>query len=53
MATKIVMIHGRGQASDERTASSPELLAAYVLEKEAAISCGTCERSGFRPAAAD
>ena len=40
MATKILMIHGRGQASDERTASSPDLLKAYVLEKKLPFLAG-------------
>ena len=40
MATKIVMIHGRNQASDERTAADPALLQTYVTQKKLQFLAG-------------
>ena len=40
MTTKILMIHGRNQASDEQTASDPDKLAVYVDSKKRQFLAG-------------
>lgn len=40
MATKILMIHGRGQASDDQLAADPALLDAYILAKKRQFLAG-------------
>ena len=52
MATKILMIHGRGQASDYQTATDPALLEAYVLAKKRQFLAGLAKGlvlSGLAP----